>query len=52
MAAEMFPLTGAVTFRDAEGLEHKQLWEAAKQDLRSALLNLFFLSVSFLQMIP
>lgn len=38
MAAETFPQTEAVTFRDAGGLKHKQLWEAAKQDLRGLTL--------------
>lgn len=38
MAAEMFPQTGAVTFRDAKGLQYKHLWQAAKELLRGFTL--------------
>lgn len=34
MAAETFPQTGAVTFRDARGLEHEPPWQAAKRRFR------------------
>lgn len=49
MAAETFPQTGAVTFRDTEGLSYKQLWQAAKQLFMRVFFFLRFSTKSVLE---